>query len=149
MAFLRRLEDVLNTSHKRCYLCDVFNSSSTYLKKDFYSVTSAKCLKSTSCKCLRLFKNSQGCSDGYLKCSIQGTNNQILIRFYEPVHLQLFNAKYKYVYLQLFSVKSLFPEENFLDNSIGESTRRISEKKIDHNSRDQKPHVYKHSCEKR
>ena len=114
MAFLRRLEDVLNTSHKRCYLCDVFNSSSTYLKKDFYSVTSAKCLKSTSCKCLRLFKNSQGCSDGYLKCSIQGTNNQILIRFYEPVHLQLFNAKYKYVYLQLFSVKSLFPEENFL-----------------------------------
>ena len=38
------------------------------------------------------------------------------------------------------------PENNCSDNYVGESTRRISERIIDHNVRDQKSHLFKHSC---
>ena len=41
------------------------------------------------------------------------------------------------------------PGDNFLDNYIGESARRISERIIDHNGKDEKLHIFKHSCEKR
>ena len=39
-----------------------------------------------------------------------------------------------------------FPENNCLDNYVGESARRISEKIIDHNGGDPKFHLFKHSC---
>ena len=54
------------------------------------------------------FLQKTGAQQGYLKCSIRGTNNQIRNRFYKSVHLQLFNVKYKFVYLQLFNVKYKF-----------------------------------------
>ena len=38
------------------------------------------------------------------------------------------------------------PEYNWSDNYVGESARRISERIIDHNSRDQKSHLFKHNC---
>ena len=40
------------------------------------------------------------------------------------------------------------PEDNCSENYIGESGCRISERIIDHNGRDQKSHIFKHSSEK-
>ena len=53
-----------------------------------------------------------------------------------------FEHKHDIVYL------STCPEENCSDSYIGESARRISERIIDHNGRDQKSHIFKHSCDK-
>ena len=39
-------------------------------------------------------------------------------------------------------------EDNFPENYIGESGRWISERIIDHNGKDQKSHIFKHSSEK-
>ena len=49
-----------------------------------------------------------GADRGYLKCGIQGTNNQLQNRFYKFAHLQLFNFKYKFALLELLEVKGLF-----------------------------------------
>ena len=49
------------------------------------------------------------------QCSIRGTNNQIQNRFYESVHLQLFNVKYRFVYLQLFNGKYKFIQLQLFD----------------------------------
>ena len=38
------------------------------------------------------------------------------------------------------------PENNCSDNYVDESARRISERIIDHNGRDQNSHLFKHSC---
>ena len=38
------------------------------------------------------------------------------------------------------------PENNSSDNYVGKSARRISERIIDHNGRDQNSHLFKHSC---
>ena len=46
-----------------------------------------------------------------LKCSIQGTNNELRNRFYKLVHPQLFKLKYKFDHLQLFDVKFLFSKK--------------------------------------
>ena len=56
--FLWPLYHGSNTSHKRCFSGDVFKASQTYLKKDFYSLTSLICPKNISWKYLWLFKNS-------------------------------------------------------------------------------------------
>ena len=40
------------------------------------------------------------------------------------------------------------PEDNCSENYIGESGCRISERIIDHNCRDQKSHIFKHSSAK-
>ena len=56
-----------------------------------------------------------GAQLGCLKCSIQGTNNQIQNRFCKSVHLQLFNVKYKFAYLQLFNVKYKFVQLQLSD----------------------------------
>ena len=37
------------------------------------------------------------------------------------------------------------PEQNCIDNYLGESARRISEWIIDHGSRDQKSHLFRHA----
>ena len=37
------------------------------------------------------------------------------------------------------------PEQNCTDNHLGESTRRISERIIDHGSRDQKSHLFRYA----
>ena len=54
-----------------------------------------------------------------------------------------FEHKHDIVYLRAC------PEDNCLENYRGESARRISERVIDHNDRDQKSHIFKHSSEKR
>ena len=41
-----------------------------------------------------------------------------------------------------------YPEDNCSDHYIGESRHQISERIIDHNSRDKKSHIFKHSSEK-
>ena len=37
------------------------------------------------------------------------------------------------------------PEQNCIDNCLGESARRISERIIDHGGRDQKSHLFRHA----
>ena len=39
------------------------------------------------------------------------------------------------------------PEDSYSENYISESGRQISEREIDRNGRDQKPHIFKHSSE--
>ena len=39
------------------------------------------------------------------------------------------------------------PEDNFLENYIGECGLRITERIIDHNGRNQNSHIFKHSSE--
>ena len=53
-----------------------------------------------------------------------------------------FEDKHDIIYL------ATCPEDNCSENYIGESGRRISERIIDHNGRDQKSHIFKHSSEK-
>ena len=57
MSFLWRLQNVSNTSQKRCFSGNVLTLSQAHLKKDVYSVTSLICLKNISWKYLWLFKN--------------------------------------------------------------------------------------------
>ena len=57
-SLLWRVQDLSNTSQKRCFSGDIFRASQTYLKKDFYSLTSLICLKNISWKYLWLFKNN-------------------------------------------------------------------------------------------
>ena len=49
-----------------------------------------------------------GVEQGYLKCSIRSTNNQLPNIFFTFAHLQLFNVKCKFVHLQQFGIKFLF-----------------------------------------
>ena len=49
-----------------------------------------------------------------------------------------FEHKHDIIYL------ATCPEDNCSENYIGESGRRISERIIDHNGRDQKSHIFKH-----
>ena len=60
-----------------------------------------------------IFEGNQG-RRGYLKCSIRGTNNQLRNRFYEFVHLQLFNVACKFVHLQLFDDVKFFFSQIFV-----------------------------------
>ena len=53
-----------------------------------------------------------------------------------------FEHKHDIIYLAICA------EDNCSENYIGESGRRISEIIIDHNGRDQKSHIFKHSSEK-
>ena len=48
--FLKRLQDISNTSQKSCLLCDLFKTPRTYLKKDVFSVKSLRHLKNISGK---------------------------------------------------------------------------------------------------
>ena len=64
------------------------------------------------------FLQKTGAQQGYLKCSIRGTNNQIRNRFYKSVRLQLFNVKCKFIYLQLLNVKYKFIQLNCLTSNI-------------------------------
>ena len=51
----------------------------------------------------------------------------------------IFESNHDVVYLRTY------PENNSLDNYVGESAR-IPERIIDHNGRDQNSHLLKHSC---
>ena len=53
-----------------------------------------------------------------------------------------FEHKHDIIYL------ATCPEDNCSENYIGKSGRRISERIIDHNGKDQKSHNFKHSSEK-
>ena len=64
---------------------------------------------------ISLQKPQSGAQQEYLKCSIRGTNNQILKKFYKYVHFQLFNVKYKFAYLQLFNIKYKFVQLQLFD----------------------------------
>ena len=61
-----------------------------------------------------------------------------------------FQVKYKTIYEHNHDVVYLgtYPDNNCSDNYVGESARRISERIIDHSSRDQNFHLFKHSCSK-
>ena len=48
MTFLRRLQDLSNTSPKRCLFCDAFKTSQKHLKKDLLCVTSLRRLEHIS-----------------------------------------------------------------------------------------------------
>ena len=53
-----------------------------------------------------------------------------------------FGHKHDIIYL------ATCPEDNCSENYIGKSERLISKRIIDHNDRDQKSHIFKHSSEK-
>ena len=53
-----------------------------------------------------------------------------------------FEHKHDIIYL------ATCPEDNCLENYIGESLHQISERIIDHNGRDQKSHIFKYCFEK-
>ena len=65
-----------------------------------------------------------------------------LSRYFQIKDQTKFEHKYDIVYLETY------PEDNCSDHYIGESRHQISERIIDHNSRDQKSHIFKHSSEK-
>ena len=48
MTFLRRLQDLSNTSPKRCLFCDAFKTSRKHPKKDLFCVTSLRRLEHIS-----------------------------------------------------------------------------------------------------
>ena len=53
-----------------------------------------------------------GAQRGYLKCSIRGTNDQLLNIFYKFLHLELFNIKHKIVHLQVARRQIFFSENH-------------------------------------
>ena len=60
------------------------------------------------------FLQKTGAQQGYLKCSIRGTNNQIRNRFYKSVRLQLLNVKCKFIQLNCLTSNIFFPKNIFL-----------------------------------
>ena len=63
-------------------------------------------------------------------------------RMFSNLRPKKFEHKYYIIYL------ATCPEDNCSENYIEESGRRISKRIIDHNAREQKSHIFKHSSEK-
>ena len=71
-----------------------------------------------------------------------GFTGKKLSRCFQIKDQTKFEHKHDIIYL------ATCPEDNCSENYIGKSGRRISERIIDHNGKDKKSHIFKHSSEK-